>query len=137
MSNAISAKGTTLKIGSTAVAEVISINGMALKSDTVDVTNHASTGGWKEFIATLKDAGEVSLEISYVPTEATHKNTAGGLIYLLVQGTVQAFSIVWPDTGTTTWTFNGLVTQFSPSAPHDGKLSAAVSIKVSGAPTLA
>lgn len=137
MSNAIAAKGTQLKIGSTAIAEVLGINGLALKVDTVDVTSHASTGAWKEFIATLKDAGEVSLEISYVPTEATHKNASGGLLYLLTNMTTQTFSIVWPDSGTTTWTFDGIVTQFSPTAPHDGKLGATVAIKVTGQPTLA
>lgn len=134
---AISAKGIKFKIGATEVAEVLTVNGLSVKQDTVDVTSHASTSNWREYIATLKDAGEVSLELNYVPTETTHKNASGGLLYLLAQGTKQAFSIVFPDSGPTTWTFDGFVTSFSPSAPHDGKLGLSVTIKATGAPTLA
>jgi predicted secreted protein len=137
MSAAISAKGATLKVGATAVAEVKAVNGLNLKLDTVDVTSHASTGGWKEFITTLRDAGDVTLDINYVPTDVTQKNAAGGLLYLLTQGAVQAFSIVWPNVAATTWSFNGFVTAFQPKAPHDNTLTATVTIKATGAPTIA
>jgi predicted secreted protein len=139
MSAAISAKGVALKIGSTAVAEVTAINGLNLKLGTQEVTSHASTNGWKEFIATLKEFG-CTLDINYVPTENTHKNAAGGLVYLLCNPPAggQAFSIVWPDAGNTTWgPFNAYVTDFQPKAPVSGNLSASITLQGTGQPTLA
>lgn len=122
------------------IAEVASINGMSLKVDTVDVTTHQSAGGWKEYIGVMKDPGEVSFEINYVPTDATHDDTTG-LVHDLENKTLAPYALVFPDNATdaskTRWSFNGIITQFSPTAPHDGKLGAAVSIKVSGQPTLA
>jgi predicted secreted protein len=136
MSSAIAAYGCSLKIGATAVAEVTKIEPPALKLDTVDVTSHGSTGGWKEFVGTLKDGGQMVIDINYVPTAATHKNSSGGLIFLLANGTLQAFSLVFSDVGATTWTFSAFVVDFKASAPVDGKLSAVVTFKLSGQPTL-
>jgi hypothetical protein len=134
MSAAISAKGTTLKIGSTAIVEVLKITGPGLKVDTQDVTSHASTAAWKEFVPTLKEAGEVGFDINYVPSEATHKNASGGLVYLLANMSSQTFNLVFPDT--TTWTFTGFVVAFTVDAAHDGILKATCSIKITGQPTL-
>lgn len=133
---AIAAYGCILKIGSTAIAEVTKITPPALKLDTADVTSHGSTAGWREFIGTLKDGGEVTIDINYVPTAATHKNSAGGLIYLLSNATVQAFSLLFSDSGATTWTFNALVTGFKANAPVANALTASVTFKVTGQPTL-
>lgn len=132
---AIAAYATLFKIGSTTVAEVTKIDFGGIKLDLVESTNHSSTGGWREFTPTLKDGGEVTLELNYVPTAATHKNASGGLLYLLDQKTLQTFHCVFPDT--TDWTLPGYVTTFKPSAPVDGKLSATVTIRISGQPTLA
>lgn len=121
------------------IAEVISINGMSLKLDTVDVTTHQSPGGWKEYIGVSKDAGEISFEINYVPADATHDDTTG-LIWDIDNRVIRSFHLVFPDNAAdaskTCWKFSGLVTSFAPTAPHDGKLSAAVSVKVSGVPIL-
>lgn len=132
MSAAIPAKGTLLMVGSTPIAEIIGLQGPSMKLDTVDVTNHQSLSGWKECIPTLKHGGEVSFEINFIPTNATHRNIVGGLIYLFDQGILQPFTLVWPDTAGTSWAFSSYVTGFTPAAPHDGKLSAAVTLKVSG-----
>ena len=44
--------------------------------------------------------------------------------------------LLFPDIGATEWDMAAFVTAIEPSAPFDGKLSASVSLKVSGAPTL-
>ncbi len=131
----ISAFGTTLKIGTTAIAEILDVSGPSLSMDTIDVTHHASPEAWREYVAGLLDAGEVSFDINYVPTAATHKNASGGLLYLLATRASQAFTLTFPDA--TAWTFNGFVTGFEPSAPVDDKLSASITIKLTGKPTLA
>jgi len=139
----ISAFGTLLKVGDggtpesfTTIAEVSNIGGPALKLEPIDVTNHSSTGGWKEFVGGLLEGGELSLEINYDPTHATH-DASTGLIADMAARTVRNFQLVFPDTSSTTWSFAALVTGFEPSEPVDGKLSAAVALTVSGQPTLA
>ena len=139
----ISAFGTLLKVGDgaasesfTTIAEVSNIGGPALKLEAVEVTNHSSTNGWKEFVGGLLEGGEVSLEINYDPVHATH-DASTGLIKDMSDRTVRNFQLVFPDSGSTTWTFAALVTGFEPSEPVDGKLSAAVALTVSGQPTLA
>lgn len=135
MTSAISGFGTQLKIGGTAIVELQDVSGPSLSLETIEVTSHSSLDGWKEYIAGLLDAGEVSFDINYVPTAATHKNASGGLLYLLGQRSLQAFTLVFPDS--TSWTFNAFVTSFEPSAPVQDKLTASITLKLAGKPTLA
>lgn len=143
--NARLALGTLLKRGDgggpevfTTIAEVTGITGPSLTTETIDVTSHESAGGFREFIAGLKDGGEVTFEINYIPDSASHDNTAG-LLKDYTDKTLRNFEIIWPDVSLTKWSFKALITSFTPEAPATGndKLSASVTMKVSGAPTLA
>jgi predicted secreted protein len=141
--NAVNAFGTLLKIGDgggsevfTTIAEVTNISGPSLSLDTIEVTNHSSTNGWKERIAGLLDAGEVTFDINYLPTDATHSFSAG-LVKDMVNRTKRNFKIVFPNTGNTTWTFSAFVTKFQPKAPTNDRLTASVSLMITGQPTLA
>jgi len=130
-----SAFGTALKKGGVTYANVKSISGPGLKLDTEDVTSHDSAGGWEEVVGTILRSGEVTMEIVYDPANATHKYAAGGLLYDLVSRTAIPLSLVFP--GAVTWSFKALVTGFEPSAPVDGALTASVTFKITGAPSLA
>ncbi len=140
---AISAFGTLLKMGDgatpesfTTIAEITEIGGPALSLERLDATHMQSTGGWKEKIGGLLDGGEVTFSIQYVPTHATH-NASTGLISRMVAKSVDNYQLVFPDASSTTWTFAALVAGFEPDAPHDGKLTADVTLDISGQPTLA
>lgn len=142
-SNAISSFGTLLKIGDgeveeefTTIAEVTNIAGPNLSQETIDVTSHSSTERWREFIAGLLDAGEVSFDINFIPTENTHKLSTG-ILGDMVAGTKRNFELVFPDGGSTTWSFAAIITAFEPSEAIDDKLAASISLKLSGKPTLA
>lgn len=124
--------GSILKRGATAVAQVRSISGGSLSLDTVDVTTHDSAGGWREFVATLIDAGEVSVEIVFDPDNATHTSLRTDL----VARTATTYSITFTDTTPAVWTFSAFVTAFEPSAAVDGELSATVTLKITGAVTV-
>ncbi|MEM7416787.1 MAG: phage tail tube protein [Gemmatimonadota bacterium] len=138
------AKGIELQIGDgggtevfTAIAQVRDVGGPGLSMDTIDVTHHGSADHWREFVAGLKDAGEVSLELLFDPTETTHRDASGGLLDDMDNRVLRNFQLQFPDTAQTTWSFAAFVTGFNPSAPHDGALTAAVTLKISGEPTLA
>lgn len=132
-----SAFGIQLKRGATTVAGVKSVSGPGLKVDTEDVTSHDSPGGWEEVVATILRSGEIKVEIEYDPAGATHKNEAGGLLYDLSQRAGTAYSIVFPVDPVVTWSFTAFVIGFEPNAPVDGALTATVTLKITGAPTLA
>lgn len=145
MTQALRGLGTLLKIGDggsptevfTTIAEVVSITGPSLGLDTADATNMDSPGGWEEHIGTVLRSGEVGLDLNFHPTEATHRDASGGLLNDMKNKTVRNFELHFTDAGATVWTFAALVTGFEVSAPHDDRLSATVTLKLSGAPTLA
>ena len=135
------AYGTVLYRGTsgagTAYVNVSSISGPGLSLDTEDVTSHDSTGAWEEVVGTILRSGEVSMDIVYDPAHATHKNAAGGLLADLISRASTTFTLVFPDAATTEWVFTAVVTGFEPDMPVDGALTASVSMKLTGQPTLA
>lgn len=139
----ISSFGTLLKIGDgggtevfTTIAEVLDISGPGLALNTEESTSHSSPGGWKESVATILEAGEVSFEINYLPGNATH-NASTGLIRDMVGRIKRNFKVVFPDVAQTTWSFAAFVTGFEPDAPVQGKLGAKITLEITGQPTLA
>lgn len=142
MTSAISSFGTLLKIGDggatesfTTIAEVKDIDGPSLEQGTEEVTTHSSTAGWREFIGTLLDGGEITFDVNLIIAGATH-DASTGLIADLVAKTVRNFQLVFPDDATTTWEFAALVTSFAIGAPVEGGLGASITLKLTGQPTL-
>lgn len=131
-----SAFGTLLKRGATTIAQVKKIAGPGLKLDTVDVTSHDSTAGWEEVVGTILRSGDVTLDLVYDPNAATHKNASGGLIYDLASRVAQTYSIVFPSSGTVTWSFSCFVVEFNPTSDVSGALTATCKLKLTGQPTL-
>jgi len=130
------AYGTTFgPTGGTVVAQVRSINGPGLSLDTEDVTTHDSTSAWEQVVATILRSGTMTLDLVYDPANATHKNAGVGLIAIMVGRATDGFTLTFPDS--TAWVFDAYVTGFEPSAPHDGALTATVTLKLTGAPTIA
>jgi len=134
---AVNAFGTLLKRNGTTIAEVTDITPPELSRDTAEVTHHQSPGMWREFLKILKDAGEVSLSINYIPSNTTHNAATGLLADLANDTTIDTWTLVFPDAGATTWSFAGILTKFSAKAPIDDRLTADITLKVNGVPTLA
>lgn len=137
-SNAISSFGTLLQRGDgsdpevfSTIAEVQDIKPPALSADTEEVTHQDSPNGWKEYLPTLLDAGEVTFDLNFIPTDTGHT----ALITDMTSRVKRNFKVVFPDGST--WSFAAYVTGFEPDAPVSGKLSASVTLKVTGAPTFA
>lgn len=143
-SNAILAQGTLLKIGDggspseafTTVSECRSIRGPTLNRQLIDITNHDSSGSYREWLNGLKDAGDVTFDVNYNPVDATH-DASTGLLFDYVNDTRRNFQLVFPDSGSTTWSFTAIVQGTEMSAAIDEALLLSVTLKVTGAPTLA
>lgn len=78
-SSAIAAQGTLLKLESdssvgtfTTIPEVKKIGAPSIKFDLLDVTNHDSTGGFKEYIPGLADGDNCTFEFNLLTGNALH-----------------------------------------------------------------
>lgn len=138
MSNAISGVGTIFRRADgnssspnfTAVAEVNNITGPNLSRDTIDVTSLDSTGGYREFIGSFRDGGEITLEMNF---------TLDGFDDFKADfesATLHDYQIEFQDTGQTTFEISGLVTGISMAVPMDDKVTSTVTIKISGQMTI-
>lgn len=141
--SATSGYGVKLKRGDgggpetfTDIAEVMDIEGPSLKMDLADATNQDSAGRFKEFVPTLLDGGEVGLTLNFLPADATQSYSAG-VLQDMINRTKRNFKIVFSNAGSTAWTFAAYVTEFAPSAPVGERLTAKVTLKLTGQPTLA
>lgn len=113
----------------TAVANVTSLKGPEIKRETYDVTAHDSVSGWREFVGGLKDGGEVSIQVNYDPR--IHDTLVADF-----EDTVpRDYKMTFPGT-LGEWAFKAILTGFSQEAPVDDKLSAELTFKVSGKPTI-
>jgi len=147
---AVKAKGTLLKRGDgggseifTTVAEVTNIGGPGLTQEMIDVTSHESAD-WRDYIPGIAEGGEVTLDINYIPDNASHDAVAGLLKDFedQIDGTLSTprnYQLVFPDPSATVWEFAAWISGFEPTANASGteKLGASVTLKITGQPTLA
>jgi predicted secreted protein len=130
MSNAIAGVGTIFRRWNGSswdnISEVNSITGPGMKRDTIDVTSLDSTGGYKEFIAGFRDAGTVALNMNF--TRSTYDQMKGDF----ESNDLVNYEIVLPDDDVTSLEFAGLVTECPLSIPAGDKVSADVTIQISG-----
>jgi hypothetical protein len=83
------------------------------------VSNHTFAPG------DLVDWGEMTVEIAFNPATEPPIGEAA-----------EAIVISFADSDTTTWTFNGFMTAFSPSTPLEDRATASCTIKITGGITL-
>lgn len=134
MSNAIAGVGTLFRRWSGSawvnIAEVNSIQGPNKSRETIDVTSLDSIGGYREFIASFRDGGTVQLTMNF--TRSTYDTMNDDF----ESDTAQSYEIVLPDAENTSLEFVGLVTEVPLSITTDDKVTANVTIKVTGQPVI-
>jgi predicted secreted protein len=133
MANRVWAFGTTLKLNGTTVAAVKGgPQGPNETRDTIDATAHDSPDGYREFLGSFSDGGEVSFDIWYDPADGSH----GSLQAARHATEAGSWDIVFPTTPSHQITFDGWLTGFNPTAEKDDGLTASVTIKVTGKPEI-
>lgn len=136
-SNAFSGVGATFKRSDmessptySAIAEVNSIDGPTKSRETIDVTSLDSTGGYREFIASFRDAGEVTLEMNFTRDGYVDMNDD------FESDSAVDYKITLPDTGNTELDFSAFVTNLGQAIPLDDKVTMSVTLKITGQVTL-
>jgi len=140
MSQANTDYGTLLQRAGTTIAEVVKISPPEIIQEAVEVTNHSSPSGYREYIpGGLKEMAEFSADINFLPNYGQH-TVISGIMHDVVSGISQSYSLVFPTTPVVTWTFNALTTRFALAdmdAENPDNLSATITLRPTGAPTLA
>ena len=134
MATKYAAFGIALKRVATEIANVTNIAGPELSLDVEDVTTHDQATAWEEVVPTILRSGEVTLDLVFDPTEATHRDAGGGLLDDMDSRNLTAYVLVFPEASE--WSFNCYVTGFTPTGAVGGALTATAKLKISGAPTL-
>ena len=110
------------------VGEIIDLNLPELTRDTKEATHFKSQDRFREYISGLRDAGEAGFTLQF--------NSATDLATLMTDYQSEVaipYKIVFPDA--TSWTFTGLVTKVAPTVSLEDRMTAEVTIKLSGKPT--
>lgn len=115
--------------------EITNITPPQPSRDSVDVSHELSPDSYREFIAGLTDAGEVSIEFNWTPQTAV---TGIGSLYteltLVSASATKTRRIVFPDGSS--MQFEAFLTGISPEIPLDDKMTATATFKVTGRPFL-
>lgn len=136
MSSAVQTQGTVFKVGDggspeifNAVAEVVDFDGPGGTAAEIDVTNLGSTA--KEYILGLKDEGDFSLTVNFIPGDAQQTR-----LFTLRDTRASAnFKLVLYDGASTTFSFAGYVKQFSITGKADDKVVGKIALRITGAVT--
>lgn len=112
----------------TTIGEQASVTPFGIAVDSIDATHEESPGAWREFIAGLKDAGETSLEIHYVPGGTAEATLLAAL------GTTKVCRVVFPSGARAD--FSAFITEMSAETPLDDKMVMSVTLKLTGAITM-
>lgn len=130
-----SAKGSVLKNGDFAsphnyatISQVRSISGPSTKPKIVEITTHDSPGNSVRKLAVLVDYGQLSFEINFDSTDATHA-FATGIWSDLIALNKKSFQDIFPNTNGTL-EFAGYFTSHEFNQPVDNVLSAKVQIDI-------
>jgi predicted secreted protein len=121
--------GSKYIINGTQVAEVTEITPGEATVERVDATHMQSPGRRREYIAGMIDSGEASFSINWNPGDATDILLRG----YLNSGAIEEHTIVFPNGVSVT--FDAAVTGFSKVLPLEDRMTATVSIAVSGEET--
>ena len=104
------------------IAEITAM-AIAETADDVNITNHSSTDRWHDYLQGLKTA-EVSFEGNFLPLNNTHDFNVDGLLGLFDSGGLRTFKLhAGAGINQLTFTFYGLITNFTCGAMFNDKLT--------------
>lgn len=137
MSEAISGVKTEIRVWDGAawekIGEVSAISGPTMTKETIDVTNFDSDGGYREFIASFKDGGTMTLTMNFV---MANYSVLLDLFNAIGPDEIADWELNLPDGDAgaleSTFFFKGIVTELPMEIPADDKVTNTCTIKISG-----
>lgn len=122
----------------TTIGQVRDIKGPSMALNPIEVTTRDSTSKHKEYIAGLREAGEVTFDLVLDGDLATHSMTvAGGLGTYLQAGTIGSYKLTFADVSPVVATFSALVIKYEPELPYAAEQKASATLRITGVITWA
>lgn len=132
--------GIELRIGDGAVSETFtpipgcrSFTGPGKTRDTVDVTSHSSSGGYREFISGLRDGGEVTFDLNWLFGDPAQDALEDSFDSNDTTNFQMAFPMATSDN---LLTFAAFATDLGWTGPTDDAVTRSVTLKVTGPVTV-
>lgn len=127
-------QATAAAAGLTKLGEVTNVTMPNEQISEVEATHYESPGRAREFIPGLSDAGEITVELNWVPGDATDKLIAAAK----ADGKVRTMRVVTPPDDTQQmYSFPGFIRGYERALPMDDRLTATITIRIAGAVTQA
>lgn len=114
-----------------AVPQVVVVGFGSVTTDYDDITNHDSTGGYKEQMALLKDPGEIACELIFNPDDTMHQT----LFADNAAGALRSWRVRLPNTSASETDFDAFVTGLNAPAEVTRAMRLSFTLRRSGAPT--
>jgi predicted secreted protein len=121
------------------IANLTSISGPSATTDQIDITSHNTASSFREMMTGMTDGGEVNASVNYDPGQTTlasgwgaASNAHNRLMQDLEDGSEYTYRVVFPDTGSSTVEFPGVVSSVSLSHPVDGVHTMDFTVKIVG-----
>ncbi len=118
--------GATPSAALVELGEVVSVTPPEQAGDRVEATHMASPNRRREYVAGLIDPGEASVELNWVPGSDTDELIRS----LLDSGESVQHQIEFPNGVTVS--FDAVITGYSKAVPIDDRMTATVTVSVSG-----
>lgn len=133
-------QGTTLSYYNSTyvkIGTVLDISGPNRSRDVIETTILDQSSNHKSYVGGLVDSGEISFTIQYTPGTTADDYILGKLDDSTADSaeSLETLKLVFTDSGTTDYYFNGIFTGFSPNIVKDDVVTATITFKVSGAAT--
>lgn len=119
--------GTTLTLGGTAIGSITNITRSGTVRSFADVTTHGSSGGFREFVPTLLEAGTIDVEGLFDDADAGQDLLRG------FSDTAASCVITLPNTKTITMSV--FVETVGEAIPLDDAVQFSATLKITGATT--
>lgn len=106
------------------IGQQTAVSPYAVAVDSIDASHEESDGKWREFIPGLKDGGESSCDLHYIPGGATEAEVFGLL------GNTEHLRVVAPSGAHID--YRAFITGKEPDTPLDDKMVTSLTWKVTG-----
>lgn len=118
---AVVGTGITVSFATGFLAEILEVNGPSASRVSIQVSHMGTTTAHAFTPGDLIDWGELSISIQFDPATDPPMGSAA-----------ETVTITFPDSGASTWAFNGFMTGFNVKGPLEDKMTADCTIKISG-----
>lgn len=115
----------------TTIAKVESFN-WHFKANALDTSTLEDQ--WMDYIAGMKDGGQIPLTLMFMPDDA-EQGASAGLLADFQNSTRRDFKITFPDIGSHYFAFTAIVVDHQGNVKHDAVTTATVTLQVCGQPT--